>query len=220
MLVVVGAMTLSTVASPAAGSPPAVSQAGGPRAAAPIVAADASYLNPRLARTADVPGRILDVTANSLLYVDPSTTPSSLRVWDRVAEAVAATVPVSATRLPDYGRLTPHGVLFTAHADASAGQTRLFEWSGGPDVTDLGPVDGPAAFLVRSPYAIWKDDVTVYRRDLRNERTITVATNAWGPPDLESGGDVVSGSPSGREWRVSRASADLRAGRRWVRTAS
>ena len=77
-------------------------------------AAAASYLNPRLAQTEEVPGRVLDVGVSSLLLLDASTSPAALKVWDRVANEVTATVPAHGTWQPETGFLTPRGVLFTA----------------------------------------------------------------------------------------------------------
>ena len=168
--------------------------------------ADAAYLNPRMVRTAVVPGRILDVDATRVLYLDTPAAPDSaprLRIWSRSTNRLAATVPTVPV-LPDrqdrqvndqHALLTPRGALFAvSRPGGPVGESHLIEWSGGPDVTDLGTLS-PDSLRVSAPFAIWiggETGTALYRRDLRTGRTIDITAATHTPAGSNDGDDVTS----------------------------
>ena len=76
-----------------------------------------------------------------------------------------------------YGWLVQGAVIFHAEG-ADVTTDRLYEWDGGSDVTDLGPLNSTYSVVVRAPYVIWSDGSTLYRRDLATGQTVVVATDA------------------------------------------
>ena len=158
-------------------------------------AAAASYLNPRLTWTAQIPGKMLDVDATRVLYLDSSAAPPVLRIWDRSTNLVAATVPAVSGWNPisQYAFLAPGGVLFAAsQTPDDSYNAHLFDWSGGATTNDVGAAYAPSIH-VRAPFVCWTSGSTLYRRDLRSGRTITVSTAAdsGSGSDLSADGDVV-----------------------------
>jgi hypothetical protein len=157
---------------------------GAARASAP------GYLNPALVQVGQVPGQIVDVSEARILYFGTSGSQGALDVLDR-ASGQTVTVPALADRAPVYGWLIPGGVVFSAEG-ADVTTARVYEWDGGPDVTDLGPLDSLDSVVVRGSYLIWNDDMTLYERDVVTGQTVVVATDAgnW-ENDLLPTGEVV-----------------------------
>jgi hypothetical protein len=160
-------------------------------------AAVSSYLSPALVPAGQVPGQIVDVSQTQILYLDSSASPVTLKAQDR-ASGQTVTVPAAPGRHPVNGWLVPGGVVFYAEG-ADVTTDRLYEWDGGTDLTDLGPLDSSLSVVVRAPYVIWNDGTTLYLRDLAAGRTVVAATNAgnW-KNDLLPTGEVVywAGGPS------------------------
>ena len=149
-----------------------------------------SYLNPALVQVGQVPGQIVDVSETRILYLDRSASRVMLKVLDRAIRQTV-TVPAVPGHDPEYGWLVPGGVIFRASAD-DATTVRLYEWYGGSDVSDLGPLNSRYSVVVRAPYVIWSDGPTLYRRDLATRQTVVVATDAgnW-YNDLLPTGEVI-----------------------------
>jgi hypothetical protein len=135
-----------------------------------------SYLNPALVRIGQVPGQIVDVSGARILYLDSSASRARLKVLNRATEQTV-TVPAVPAHDPEYGWLVPGGVIFRASGGDST-TIRLYEWCGGSQVIDLGPLNSDFSVVVRAPYVIWSDGMTLYRRDLATGRTVVVATEA------------------------------------------
>lgn len=157
---------------------------GAARAEAP------GYLNPALVQVGQVPGQIVDVSAAQILYLGTSGSQAALEVLDR-ASGQTVTVPAVPGLTPVYGWLIPGGVVFSAE-DTDVTTARVYEWDGGPDATDLGPLNSLDSVVVRGSYVIWNDGVTLYERDVATGQTVVVATDAgnW-KNDLLPIGEVV-----------------------------
>jgi hypothetical protein len=157
---------------------------------APSRGSSASYLSPTLVRVASVSGTILDVSATKVLYRDAATAPPRLKVLDR-ASRTTSTVPAAAGRNPDYGFLSPTGVVFVAGSNLGVTQIRVYQWSGAASLTDLGSINSRLSLRVQGRYAIWSDGPGLFRRDLVIGRNVTVSTNAgnW-QNDVLPNGDV------------------------------
>ena len=153
-------------------------------------AAAPGYLNPALVQVGQVAGQIVDVSQAQILYLGASGSQAALEVLDR-ASGQTATVPAVPGRVPVYGWLIPGGVVFRVQG-ADVTTARLYEWDGGPDVTDLGPLNSDDSVVVRGSYVIWSDDKTLYERDVATGQTVVVATDAgnW-MNDLQPTGEVV-----------------------------
>lgn len=148
------------------------------------------YLNPALVQVGQVPGQIVDVSQAQVLYLGTAGSQSALEVLDRASGQTAA-VPAVPGHAPVSGWLIPGGVVFSAEG-ADVTTARVYEWDGGPDVTDLGPLDSSNSIVVRGSYVIWSDAMTLYERDVATGQTVVVATNAgnW-ENDLLPTGEVV-----------------------------
>src|ERR1700722_6807370 len=153
-------------------------------------AAAPAYLNPALVQVGQVPGQIADVSQTQILYLDSSASPVTLKVQDR-ASGQTVTVPAAPGRHPVFGSLFPGGVVFSAEG-ADVTTDRLYEWDGGTDLTDLGPLNSSESAVVRAPYVIWSNAMTLYQRDLATGQTVVAATDAgnW-KNDLLPTGEVV-----------------------------
>jgi len=161
------------------------------------------YLNPALVEIGQVPGEINDMSETQILYLGGSASGITLKVLDR---ATGQTVPVPAVpgHYPEYGWLVPGGVIFRASGGDST-TVRLYEWRGGSNVSDLGPLNSTFSVVVRAPYVIWSDGTTLYRRDLATGQTVVVATDAgnW-YNDLLPTGEVVYWTEDDSDYRIMR----------------
>ena len=148
------------------------------------------YLNPALVRVGQVPGQIVDVSQARILYFGTAGSPGALDVLDRASGRSVAVPPVPG-RGPVHGWLIPGGVVFSAEG-ADVTTARVYEWDGGPDVIDLGPLNSADSVVVRGSYLIWNDAMTLYERDVASGQTVVVATDAgnW-ENDLLPTGEVV-----------------------------
>ncbi|WP_149181665.1 InlB B-repeat-containing protein [Streptomyces sp. TRM49041] len=142
------------------------------------------------------------MSPSRVLYSDPSTSPARLKIKDRNSGEVT-TLPTAPDRHHDHGWLTPLGAVFSA-LGSDITTERLYEWSGGNDLTDLGPLNSALSPQVRGTYAIWSNGTTLYRRNVNTHQTTVVATDAgnW-RNDLLPNGEVIYWS-SGREYQIKR----------------
>jgi Bacterial Ig-like domain (group 1) len=142
---------------------------------------------------ANVNGRILDLDATRVLYVDSTSGPSR-QVRLRTLAGGAEVVVDSGFA----GRLTPGGALVVRGSPQT-----LVEVSAAGGTTSLGPIGSLFAFstpllAVSGNWAAWETATvgTVIRRDLLAGTNVTVATPPAGTPtraslDVGSNGDVV-----------------------------
>ncbi|HEX6354735.1 InlB B-repeat-containing protein [Actinophytocola sp.] len=156
---------------------------------------DSPFLNPNLVQVAQVPGRIQDFSDARVLYLDSSSGAPRLKVRDR-GTGMDMPLPLVAGRQIARGWLTPRGV-FLRTSD-----NRLYEWTGGEGLTDLG---AGGTVLVRGPYAAWENTewsrpTSISRRDFATGQTVEVARardlgeyleETFVLGDLADNGDVV-----------------------------
>jgi hypothetical protein len=169
---------------------------------------------------AQVPGRIVDVSADRILYLqgdppDNQEGPHTLKVRTR-ASGQDTTVPSVAPRYPQYGFLTAHGVVFMAMA-GDALTARLFEWRDGR-MLDLGFPNSAQSLVVKGRYGIWNAGPStaqprwpLFRRDFALGTTLQPAADAGNiDNDVSEDGQVVYwsapqfGEPSPNQYDIFR----------------
>lgn len=157
------------------------------RSAAAEPAVTLSSVDTSMVLVGEATGTILDVSPNRMLFKDWSDQ-EALKVKDRDGAAVV-TLPRPPDTHPGQGWLTPTGALVSAVDND--GSHRLYAWSGGDALIELGLLGREDSVTVRGSYAIWNDAATLYRRDLSAGQTVVVATDAGSfRNDLAGNGDV------------------------------
>ena len=166
----------------------AAALAGLPAVPAAATTAAPALVSDRLIRIDAVPGTILDASAARLLFLN-SDSPPRLVVLNR-GDRTTRTVPAVAGRTASYGWLTPRGAAFITLGPVSTDR-RLYDWTGGTSVADLGPLDFSQP-RVRGAYLVWQaSGGPVKRRNLVTGTTIQVAPGSAIEPDVDASGDVV-----------------------------
>ena len=114
-----------------------------------------------------VPGIILDVLPDRILFRERTPETDTLKVKDRLTEEVTTLPSVSPI---ERGFLTSHGAMFVATID-TAPYAKLYESRDGA-LLDLGDVNSGTSAKVEGDYAIWTNRSSMYwslyRRDLGN----------------------------------------------------
>ncbi len=135
---------------------------------------------------AQVAGPILDVSTNTILFVDGNILKTRSRLSG--SETVLLDDP---NIIPSVGALTPFGALIGTLYDGISTPT-VYEIRNGV-VTNLGP---GTSISVQGNYAIWYENGLIFR-DLLAGTNTTVSTVAWWA-SLAPNGDVVYGSETQR----------------------
>ena len=150
--------------------------------AAPSGAAD----EPQLVLIDTVAGNILDVTADRILYLDKTVSPAELKIEERTSGAITP-LPASPDGLIPYvGFLAPRGAIFAAlPSSGGAAGDRVFEWTEGAGLEDLGTINSLQSLRVAGRYAIWNTNppccgapTPLLRRDLLSDVTVQVSADA------------------------------------------
>ncbi|HMH52396.1 MAG TPA: Ig-like domain repeat protein [Candidatus Acidoferrum sp.] len=155
--------------------------------------------SPRLTEVDRVPGLIVDVTADRILFLDPPHNGGLLKVRSR-ATGVDVTIPPVAGQDPQYGFLTPTGAMFVAMG-GSVLQAGVYDWRGSGSPINLGYPNSTESLRVAGDYAIWSGEhgpvytgqpPVLFRRHLPSATNVEVALNAgnW-RNDVAENGDVV-----------------------------
>jgi hypothetical protein len=143
-----------------------------------------------------VGGRILDVQADRILFLDESGASPVLAVHDR-ASGTDTAVPSAPDGIVQYGFLTPEGVI-EYESFSSAPYSKLYEWRDSA-LEDLGKFNPSYPLLVAGSHAVWLSPNDLVHRNLDSGVTETVAkyyldgSNGVGGYNLASNGDVVYG---------------------------
>jgi hypothetical protein len=124
-----------------------------------------------------VPGTILDVQADRILFLDRS---NALSIEDRQTDAITQ-IPSVAGKTPDHGFLTPHGAIFDVRNSSSLDE--LYEWRDGSLSQLLGSLNSSFSLIVKGKWAIYSGAATccsysLFLRDLDLGVTTTVSTDA------------------------------------------
>jgi hypothetical protein len=144
----------------------------------------------RLVEVAVAPGRILDASADRLLWADSA----QIAIQDRASGGQTMIFGLQGKRV-EQGFLTPSGALFEIPRAFPSSANQLFDWRGG---TALSLGDIPQFSLqVNGSFAAWYVNTQVFRRDLTAGTTTTVATDFnTGSLAVGPNGDVIYGSGS------------------------
>jgi len=152
-------------------------------------AAPTSALDPRLVQTQQVDGRIVDVSATKVLYLDTAV-PPALKVSDRTSLQVVAVPAVPGFPPSGGGWLTPRGVVFVSYGAST--RPRLYEWDGGAGLVYLGGIQYGSQPRVSGPFLLWNDSPgTLWRRNVVTGQSIHVASIPVYGADLDVSGDVI-----------------------------
>jgi hypothetical protein len=147
--------------------------------------------NTNWVESAQVAGPILDVSTNTILFVDGNILKTKSRLTG------AETVLLDDTNItPSVGALTPFGALIGTAGAGSVAPT-AYEVKNGL-VTNLGP---GISIAVHGNYAVWLTAPgwrTLVYRDLVASTNTAVSTVAWGAT-FAPNGDVIYGSETERE---------------------
>jgi len=142
-----------------------------------------------------VPGRVLDVDATRVLWVDAAT-PRNVRVRDRASGSDAFLVSLGND--PSAGYLFTGGVVVVM--TTALGVETMFEWRGSAPATETTLTQGTAVF--DGEYAAWRQGSTVFLRNLQAGTTVTVSTSATALDDVGPNGDVLFTTSAGlQRWR-------------------
>ena len=154
----------------------------------------------RLTEVAQAPGRILDASADRLLWADSA----QIAIQDRASGAQTVIFALEGDTA-ERGFLTPSGGLFRLQPRPSSSTAALFDWRG-TGAMSLGDIR-PSTLNVSQPFAVWAVNTQVFRRDLTTGTTTAVA-NTTGELAVGPNGDVLYGS--GAElWRVRNGSPSV-----------
>jgi hypothetical protein len=146
--------------------------------------------SPRLAEVAQAPGRILDASADRLLWADSA----QIAIQDRASGQQTVISGLHGKRVGQ-GFLTPSGALFEVPRAFLSTANELFEWRDGA-ATSLGDIP-QFGLQVNGSFAVWHIDRQVFRRDLAAGITTTVASDFdTGGLAVGPNGDVIYGSGS------------------------
>ncbi len=145
----------------------------------------------RLVEVAQVPGLILDATADRILWTDSTGAEHRVAIRDR-ASGADAIIFRTARPIADRGFLTPSGSLFFTLE--SPGRTDLYEWRGGTAV-NLRSVN-PPQLRVAGRFAVWPTSTDLVRRDLAAGTTDVIADIPV-QGDVAPNGDVAYSGQSG-----------------------
>lgn len=157
--------------------------------------------NPRLTPIESVPGRILDVGTDRLLFVVSGTEGEILQTFDRNTgkEEVIFEEPGA---LVSYGYLAPRGAIFVEQS-GNVLTARVLHVRN-QEVVNLGQSNSAASLLARGRYAIWNEGMALIRRDLEEGTNVVVSRDAgnWAH-DVTSEG-VVAYWTSRNEYQIFR----------------
>lgn len=145
-----------------------------------------------LASVDDVPGKIVDVDADRILYLDPVTGAPVIR--DR-EDQTDTPIPMPAGYVVVVASLSPRGAIFTAGGPLS-GDEAVIEWQDNA-VLDHGPPNSRSSLVVSGQYAIWSDMFDLFLRDLQAGTTgevIALANPNNTRNDVASDGTVAFGA--------------------------
>ena len=156
-----------------------------------------------LEAVATAPGRVLDVDATRILYIDSTSADAqAVRIRDR-----SSGNEVTVSEGPGFvekGHLMPGGnaVILRAGTGFSSTETSVFEWRNGA-LTDLGRIFGSANNLrVAGPFAVYLASAGLVRRDVSSGSSRTIATGTYNAGhDVAADGDVVFTMPDTLVWR-------------------
>jgi hypothetical protein len=153
--------------------------------------------NARLHEIATVPGRVLDVQGDRVLYYDSTSNIATLRIR-MISNGSDVVITQDSTQA--FGLLTPNGAVFL---DA---QHQLREWQAGT-VTTLGPADN---VVVEGQYVLLAANAVVRRRDVIAGTTVTLWTRGIQEMDVASDGSTALGDwPTTRDiWWIRGAALD------------
>ncbi len=142
------------------------------------------------AHVLDVPGLIIDVVGNRVLYVD--TTNASIDLKIRNVGGSDLSIFQQANGYVASGYLTASGAIFVTQPWQGIG-TLVREYRNGV-VTDLGGIGSSDGLVVNGGYALWHTGINsnrLNRRDLASGTNTTIASNVgnW-KYDVTASGDV------------------------------
>ena len=142
---------------------------------------------------ATVPGRVLDVDADRILYLDSTAADAqAVRIRDR-SSGNEVTVSEE-SRFVEEARLMPGGNAIFLAGGASITDISVFEWRNGA-ITDLGKGHG---LRVAGPFAAYLSDggTTLVRRNVSTGSSLTIASGIYNAGhDVAADGDVVYTMP-------------------------
>jgi hypothetical protein len=169
--------------------------------------------SPRLAVTAVVPGRLLDVAADRMLYLfDDGTDAPPLRIGDRSSgQDTPIELPLGVR--PHDGYLSPGGAIFVAGPSDRSTFPSVYRFSRGA-LTVLEPPDSCVSLFARGNDGIWTarrlvaqaDTIALVRRDLVAGIDVDVASARLGymGVDVAANGDVVYGTETAGSYKMHR----------------
>jgi hypothetical protein len=131
----------------------------------------------RLAVVTEVPGPIVHVDEQHLLYVEPGDAGDRLVILDRIS-GLTEQIPLPAGRTihADSAFLIPTGAIFVAEGSGGLLSSRVYLWSNGL-LTDLAYPNSTNSLVVSGNYAIWNEATKLYRVDTSSGLTTLIASN-------------------------------------------
>ncbi len=142
--------------------------------------------NAALLETGAVPGRILDVAADRILYLDSLLPLPGLKTWDRVNGTYVVRNLPPGTQI-EAAFLAPGGAVYVDHQSS---QPVAYQWQGSLVSTLTTSTTG---LKVVGEWAIWLNSIgQLQRADLLTGAVITIDDHLTpGSPDLAPNGDIV-----------------------------
>jgi hypothetical protein len=159
----------------------------------------------QLTEVTTVKGRILDVRADRILYLDQSSGQHILAIHDRASgnDVVIFNMPGAFTE-DGSAFLTPTGALFVADTGQTVLTNVLYDWESG-SLTSFGMLNSATSLVVKDSFALWSASnppccftQTLVRRDLFAGVNIAATDSAGNNSnDVANNGDVVYWSTNG-----------------------
>jgi len=156
--------------------------------------------SPRLSEIGSVGGAILDVTSESILFIDTSNGGAVLTIRSRTSGAEVQ-VPTIPGKTPQYGYLTPTGVIYAAAQGEDSLTAGVYDWRGSGAPIALGLPNSTESLAVAGEYAIWAGErgttytgqVILFRRHLPSGTNVEVVDGGVGnwKNGVATNGDVV-----------------------------
>jgi hypothetical protein len=145
------------------------------------------YVEPstRLSPQYTAPGRVLDATPDSVLYVDTLSSPRAAKLYVRGTGATSVVTDLTGRSVRS-GRLTSEGAVVDAYVTAAGADDQLYELRRGAAAT----LGAASSYTARGAYLLWLGAGMLMVRDEQAGTTTAVATGVTSA-DVSASGVVV-----------------------------
>ena len=151
----------------------------------------------RLVLQANVSGRIFDVAADRILYLDDTVEPQLLKIRNRATGADTTIYAVAGSK-PIEGYLHPNGAMFIDQS-GSVLTTQVYDWRNGSLVNVSSSYQSTGGFMVKGKYATYfsnANSADYFLRDLSTGANQLIAT------DIGNNTNSLTSSGSVAYWKM------------------